>query len=507
MSPAITQEKKTGSISTSRKTLILIFASVLLLAQAVPLLATRWVADESWYTAPADSLAFHGELRMPAFAPPAMQARVETASPVLYVIVAGVFKLLGTSLYTAKLTCLLSALAGILLTYLIGCELESPLLGLLAAVFLAVDSMYFVAARTARPEALTIFFELSAILLFLYSSRYKSVTMALLSGMLVGLAMQAHANGLAAGITAGVLAFREYRWTIWRRLRPWIFAAGMVISVIPFLLWCYSDAVHRDEFVTLYTTGERNPLSAIPSIELSRYSDFIGVPNARFHLPIPLPYRLQVVLALVAAAYFLYRYNRPLLGKIACLLVPCMFWWAYIRNQNVRYTATGGPYFALLLAGAVLALWKYKPAWRKMVAAAAMLLILSEMGSNYALLYIYRKANFEKLADRFHALIPKDATVYGNLTFWMAFQGKQRYYSWSRTPVQYGIEHGVSYLILNDNLLLHGNGWGVDDWVKVRTDANNFVRDNATLVGRVPDAYYGDLEVYRVNHPMPSRPD
>src|ERR1035438_888789 len=54
-------------IPNSRRNLILVLAALLLLVQAVPLLSTRWVADESWYTAPAHSLATNGELRITAF--------------------------------------------------------------------------------------------------------------------------------------------------------------------------------------------------------------------------------------------------------------------------------------------------------------------------------------------------------------------------------------------------------------------------------------------------------
>jgi 4-amino-4-deoxy-L-arabinose transferase-like glycosyltransferase len=502
MSSTKTVPSQPSWLSDSRRILIVALASLLLLAQAVPLLYTRWVADESWYTAPADSLARHGELRVPVFAETALQARVETASPVLFVIMAGVFKLLGTGLYTAKLPYLLCAAAGIFLTYLLGCELESALLGVVAAVFLAADNMYFLAARTARPEAMVVFFSLCGILLFLYARRRRSVGLAFLSGLMVGVGALVHVNALSAGITAGVLALIEFRASIFRRARPWAFVAGLILPIIPFLLWATSDAVHREEFVRLYTTGEQYTLSQIPSLELSRYSDFIGMPNSRFRFPIPLPYRLHVVVALLAAAWFLRRYNRSLFHKVLCLLLPCMLWWVYVRNQNVRYTATAAPYFALLLAGAVIALWNSRPAWRRQVVAVAVLLLVAEVASNYFLLYLYRKSDYLALAGRFHALIPKDATVYGALTFWMAFHG-QPFYSYSRTPLQYALDHGASYLVLNDNLMLHGNGWGIDDWKKVRSDTAAFVREHATLVGRAANPYYGDMEIYRVNHPAP----
>src|SRR4051794_36301146 len=124
MSSAKTAAIDVPAIS-SRRTMILVFSCLLLLAQALPLMSVRWVADESWYASSADSLARHGELKAQTFPENALQGRVQTMSPVYMVPLAAVFKLFGTSLYTAKILPLLSGLCGILLTYLLGCELES----------------------------------------------------------------------------------------------------------------------------------------------------------------------------------------------------------------------------------------------------------------------------------------------------------------------------------------------------------------------------------------------
>src|ERR1035441_7880364 len=104
-------------LPASRKALILVFASLLLLAQTVPLLSRRWVEDETWYSAPAHSLVTRGELRMPLFAEGATQSRVVTIPPLPFITLAGFFKVFGTSLYAAKLPFLLCAIAGIFLTY------------------------------------------------------------------------------------------------------------------------------------------------------------------------------------------------------------------------------------------------------------------------------------------------------------------------------------------------------------------------------------------------------
>jgi hypothetical protein len=54
------------------------------------------------------------------------------------------------------------------------------------------------------------------------------------------------------------------------------------------------------------------------------------------------------------------------------------------------------------------------------------------------------------------------------------------------------------YLILWDRVMMHGSGTGVDDFRELRGQLTAFARDHATLVAKVPNEFYGDLEVYKV---------
>jgi Dolichyl-phosphate-mannose-protein mannosyltransferase len=500
-----TAKSGSGEISDSKRNAILMLACLLLLAQVLPLLYVRWVEDESWYSNSAYSLSQYGELRMRIFAPPAQQATFDPRPPLPMLTMAGSFAIFGTSIYTARLPFLLAGIAGILLTYLLGCELRGQALGLAAAVFLSADTLYFLASRTSRPESMVVAFSVAGILLFLQSQRRNSTGLAFLSGLAVGIGALAHPNALAAGIVAGIFALMEFGWSIFRRARAWVFVAGMLLAIAPYIVVELATPTRKAEFISCWTRGQGEPLSAIPRLELSRYSDFIGMPSGRFQTSIPIPYRLHIVLALLACAWLLYRYDRELFRKVGTMVACSMVWWAFLRFQSPRYTATGSPYFALLLAGGMLALLKHRPDWRKMAFAAAALLLLTELGSNYGLLYLYRKADYTGVKKQLESIIPPGAPVYGALTFWMALNDHE-YFSWNRTPLAYAVAHGATYLILNDRVLLRGSGFGKDDWAQVRRTAADFVGSGeASLVGRVPNPFYGDLEVYRVNQPPPPR--
>lgn len=494
-----------GSIPRRFSVPILIGACLLLLVQALTMFSTRWVEDESWYSVTAHTLLTRGELRVPIFNEMALTARVDARPPLTPVVMAGFFKILGTNLFSARLPFLLSALACIFLTYLLGCELGRPWVGLLGALALATDNLMFLAARTARPESLAAAFALLGILVYLRSRRRNSARLALLSGLIVGLGTLAHVNTFAAALSVGVFALLEFRGSLVRRLRPWAFAAGLLLPLALFVAWGMSDAVHRTEFLNLYRGGEGYELRDIPRLESIRYRDFLGMGSMRVNLPVHVPTRLHIALTLLAAAFVLYRYDRRLLGAILCLILPAMAWWAYERNITPRYMATGSPYLALLLAGAVASLWNLRPAWHKAVAGFAILFLLSQVAGNYLLLYIYRQSDYAAVTRQLRAVLPADAHVYGAITFWMALHDMP-FYSWNRTSVKYAVDHGVNYLILNDRVLVNGSGQGTDDWVDVRNEAAAFVKDRATLVAHVPNSFYGDLEVYRVNPPNAAGP-
>jgi hypothetical protein len=127
----------------------------------------------------------------------------------------------------------------------------------------------------------------------------------------------------------------------------------------------------------------------------------------------------------------------------------------------------------------------------------AAFLLLSQVAGNYLLLYTYRDADYAAVTRELRAMIPRGSVTYGAITFWMSLYDHP-YYSWNRTPLEYALNRGATYLILNDRVLVHGSGLGLDDWVQVREKANAYVKDHARLVGYAPNSFYGNLEVYQV---------
>jgi hypothetical protein len=71
------------------------------------------------------------------------------------------------------------------------------------------------------------------------------------------------------------------------------------------------------------------------------------------------------------------------------------------------------------------------------------------------------------------------------------------YFAWERTPLEYATKTAhPSYVIMNDRVMMHGSGFGEDDYKDLREDLTRFVHENGVLIGKISSQYYGDLEIY-----------
>jgi hypothetical protein len=210
------------------------------------------------------------------------------------------------------------------------------------------------------------------------------------------------------------------------------------------------------------------------------------------------PLRLHIALALVAALALLVRFRRAVAVDLLVCIIVNLLWVTFLVNKTARYFSLEAPLFAVALAIAVTAVWHIKP-WRYAAAAVVVIVGLSQFAGNVYLLKTFSKADYAILTKDLRSLIPPGTSVYGIITFWMGMQEDHRYFSYDRTPFQYAIsELRPDYLILNDRVMVHGSGMGQDDFLELREMSMAFVQRSATLVGRVPSPFYGELEIYRI---------
>jgi 4-amino-4-deoxy-L-arabinose transferase-like glycosyltransferase len=477
--------------------LVVGFACLIFAIQAVPLLGFRWVEDESWYSSTAYTLLREGNIRNAIFGPHDVESLADTRPLAMPVTLAGTMEILGVGPSRVRLPGLLASILSIPLVFWLGCTLGSWQAGLIAALLMSVDNMLFVASRTVRPEAFVTFFGALAVLLYFLSRQRESTGLAILCGLALGTCFNYHVNGVAIALSIGLLLIGEFRWSVWRQKRAWAIVLASAATLIPFILWLNGDPIRLQAFRELYGRGRQfTGANMIYGFETRRYLDYLGVGSTRLSfIPFRIPLRAHIVLLFLASLALLAWKRRSVFWMFVALIVPSLLLWPNEVNPTVRFTVILAPY--LVVAAGIAFTVLETPGWRRVFAAWCVLVFLTQGAANLVLLWQSHKADYASVARQLRSLVPPDARVYGAITFFLALHDRT-YYSWNRTSLDDGLNRGINYLILNDRVLVHGSGFGIDEWRYVREPAEAFVQAHADLVGHVPDPFYGDLQIYRV---------
>jgi 4-amino-4-deoxy-L-arabinose transferase-like glycosyltransferase len=475
--------------------LAVVGALALFLLQSVPLLETRWVEDEGSYGSVAYALLTEGRMRNPTFPDTDTESQVDTHPPAMSLTLATVGKTLGVGVDEFRLPSILAGIGVVIGSFLLGLELLGPVAGAIAAVLAATDNFLFAASRTVRPDVYVACLGVFAVWLYFRGLRKNSVRLAFASSLLIGAAINYHPNGIALAVSIGLLFLVEHKSKLFRVPRFWAFVLGIVLSVLPFALWITSSPERQQAFRTLWGRGHGTTLALVAAQEKDRFADFIGQ-SQRIPFPIHIPVRFHIALALLGAAIALLLYNRALLGSIAILIVPSLLLGTTEANQSSRYFVIVTPYLILLLVAAATQL--STTLWARRIAVTVLVVVAaSQIAGNVYFLGRFRAADYSKLTASLRQVIPDGEPVYGALTFWLALHDRP-FYSFSRTSLNYALQHGITYVISNDRVLLHGSGYGDNYYEPLREELTAFLRSHSQLVGEVHSDFYGDLEVYHV---------
>ena len=370
--------------------------------------------------------------------------------------------------------------------------------GIIAAALLFTDNYLFVAGRTARPEAMETLLMVLTLWLYTIARDRKSLLFTFLASLSATAALAFHMVGFGVALGLGFLLLREFGLSTWRQPRAWCYALTLFAAIGCFALWVRSTPDHYKAFTDLYISRASTPYSQKLQEEVGRYKDFIGLANQRIPLPFPVPLRLHVALALIAAGLILWRLKRFIALDLLLCIGANVLWWTYLVNKSSRYFSIGAPLFAILLAVAGVAVWQ-QVRWRYAAAGVLLLVGVTQLAGNAYLLITSRKADYAGVTKSMRAIMPPGTSVYGITTFWMALQADHRYYSYDRIPFDYAITVlRPDYLILNDRVMMHGSGFGLDDFDELRASSNAFAHRSAALAGTVSSPFYGDLELYHV---------
>jgi 4-amino-4-deoxy-L-arabinose transferase-like glycosyltransferase len=483
----------------------------LYLAQGAIGLHLRWVEDETWYLLPVENLLREGRMRIPTFN--TSERHVWNAPPLLILIEAASWLVHDMTIVQARLVPLACGFGAVLLTFLLGRRLVDDRVGLVAAFLVASDNLIFLTSRTVRPDIMVTFFTLLALWLLLKSIQEKQLAWTIAAGVAVGAAMSTHPNGAVAAICGVLMLLTFEGWQTLRQPRLYLLTLASTLAFLPYVLWAvWSDAANNFAGFRADIATQRGRES---SFLLRMGRSVVREVRERFRDFIQFPFRVHVGVltlgALVAGALSRNRVSRFLVGCVVAYLLFFIVVTNY--SKNVRYLNAAMPFVALLWAQGIVALWSRSstaavagaagrsPAFSRCAAVALLVLTgVSQIAGNFYYHWKFRNADVAAVCRQIDTLVPEGSTVYGAMVFWAGLHQGHYYVPYQRMPWRQAIEEfQPTILILDDRIMVAGSYPGEFD--ELREELHDYVDRHGTLLGQVPNDFYGDLKIYAVTPP------
>ncbi|MFA4851417.1 MAG: glycosyltransferase family 39 protein, partial [Bacteroidales bacterium] len=212
-------------------------------------LDVRVVPDEAWLSAPAYTFLTQGKMSIPAFkGDPDGRDRICLGSPLRVLLLAVAFKVFGFGVIQGRLLSLVFGLLTIVFTYYLAKYMFDQRIALFSSALVATDNYIFLTSRTIRPEIYLAAFLLVSFVVFVKALDKKSGVLFFISGLMLGLAVFMHINGVIAFAAFSLIYVSEYGLSGLRKRSYWHFAAGFAIILLSFivylLLLTYPDKIN-----------------------------------------------------------------------------------------------------------------------------------------------------------------------------------------------------------------------------------------------------------------------
>lgn len=469
--------------------------------QALPYLSHRWVTDESWYAAPAYSIAHGNGIKDPAIGPNDLENHFDARPPGTAIVIAAAFRLFGTGQIPARLGSIIAGLAIIFLVYRLARDVIGEQGALVATFLIATDNLVVLTSRSARPEAFTTMAILASLLAMKQYANEGRIVWPFLSGLLIAMGTMFHITLLGYIVSFGILALVLDSRRGGFPLRGAItYSSGYVLGLLPFAAWILASPMGRDAFRGEYLSrAGGTPLWSKFLQEGHRYSDLLGLNMLHGHGLESIPVRLPIPLFILVATFLLWKLRRQWFYLELLLLTPTVLWLIYTVNKSSRYLAIVAPIFALAIGAAVAATGANRKQHR-VVLAFSCLVVVAQMSANFLLLRGAKNADYNKVAAELLSVIPPGQSAYGTMTFWLALHDHP-FISYERTdPWMAANQFHTRYFITGDRVMTSGLP-GDEVFYK---DLNHHMAEVTTqskVVGHFPDPYYGDLKVYEFHAP------
>ncbi|HET9494395.1 MAG TPA: glycosyltransferase family 39 protein [Chloroflexia bacterium] len=344
----------------------------------------------------------------------------------------------GPGLFATRFASLFFGVVLLTVLYVIASRLYNRRTGVLAVLLAALSVHFVVSSHLGRHDIIVAAMGYGAVALYVTdksAGRAFSVK-SLLAGLLVGLTLDVHMNGVIFGPAIGALYLLDHGWGILRAGRFWSYAAGGLAGVAFYVL--LHLVPYPGVYSALYSFGNgsvRQPplLSLDPGVWVSSLLVTLEMVGAGW-----------VLLSLAAIAVLVPRRSRS--DKILAVLfaVLILAFAAAIAVKQPHYPIILLPASALLAAAALDRLLT-EPLrgnlWRFAATAAVGGLALGLMVQGVFPAVRSSDSSFPPVLAGLQQAIPRGSSIIGSQSFWFGF-ANSRYLSWEQIMYHMQAEPG-----------------------------------------------------------------
>jgi hypothetical protein len=476
--------------------------------------------DEAGESMPAYTFQKDGTLQMSALVSADWgNQNVHFLQPMIVpkILSAPFFLLLGVGSLQGRLASIFMGALTIVGMYFLSRKIGGIVFASVSTVFLIFDNLFFVIARTIRPEIFVVTIAIWA--LYFAINAEIDFRKLFLCGLLLGISLYTHPNSFLVVVAILFIVLSQFT----AKQYPQILlrmGLGGLIGFLPYGLYVvYQDgANHFHDFwlqigyAAGMITNPGNYFSGILAAELERYISYIFF-----------PYRLPIFLIqLFSIGYAIYKrgdkFNRIFLIFI---FVHVVLFPILISTKYSRYLTVLMPAVIVLVIKMVwdIAGWSYdidlpaifasiKKLNRKVMVSTALALVLfaNQAGGDIWVVWQSRDCSFPPFISQVRSLVPSGAKVWGPMTFWFGFYDHPYRTQWTIGHEKEMNSFQPEYIILYDTSEIWANQTNVtkrpipdsESAEALRNMLIELVKRRGISVGSVPNGCYGNIEIFKL---------
>jgi len=396
--------------------------------------------------------------------------------------------------------------------YLIAKSVGGARLGKLSILIVAFSLPFQYSSHVGRYDIFAATLGFWGIAIYLVNTS-KNIWMSLLSGLLIGIAFEAHPNGAIYIPVILALYFYEFRSTVFRKAHFWSMLIGLSMGLLFYLglhvLPYPEDFLAFNQVV--YSPSYTPPLLTFSfAIMLDGMVDLFNLLSDSQLLTL-----LFIPLLFWALAKSDNREHRRFLVIVSFLALAHAL---LIRNKHFYYAILVSPIIDIALAFFVLRFFE-KPMKNRVAFIMGGAFIISSMSfslfRNLSVSVTNRSENFDQVQSEMSQLILPDDTLMGSQTYWFSFFNNT-YLSWENLIIYQrkfeGSDMDDAFRAFRPDILILDQHWGYfisdkttgDTYYQSlrlsKSEFDNFLTEmNAVLLTTIDDEQYGPILLYRLS--------